>query len=168
MDALFKKGLYGLAAIVGGLWLVKKGREHLKTHAAFWPMPEIDRHVRAEYGVSRDGGKRSHQGTDYYAPPGTKITAPEGGRAYFSDTKLGGLGLTLKGDSGWQYYFAHMSLRSVGNGQAVPQGGLLGFTGRTGNAAALPSTESHLHLQVRNEKGERVDPETVSWMERIA
>lgn len=99
------------------------------------------------YGDSRDGGKRSHEGVDIFAPKGTPVVAPAAGRI----TRVGNS--TLGGKVVWMqdmrrshsYYFAHLDLQLVKPGMTVKQGDTLGLVGNTGNARTTPA---HLHFGI--------------------
>jgi len=55
--------------------------------------------------------------------------------------------------NGWQTLYAHMSVISVGCGQSVYQGDLIGAIGSTGN-----STGAHLHFEMMNDSYGKVNP----------
>ncbi len=108
------------------------------------------------YGAARSGG-RSHQGTDILAPMGTPIYAYEDGTiTRLSNNRLGGITLYLQGDSGNQYYYAHLQgyVGGLSTGQRVSAGEQIATNGDTGNARGIP----HLHIEVMPGGGGNVNP----------
>lgn len=108
------------------------------------------------YGAPRSGG-RSHLGVDMLAPLGTPIYAYEDGTVTRMDgNTLGGITLYLQGDSGTQYYYAHLSgyVSGIGAGDRVAVGQHIAQSGDSGNAAGIP----HLHFEVRPGGGANVNP----------
>lgn len=108
------------------------------------------------FGAPRSGG-RAHQGVDLLAPTGTEIFAYENGViSRVSQNSLGGTTLNLQGESGNEYYYAHLSGYADGlsTGQRVAVGEHIAFNGDTGNAAGTP----HLHFEVRPNGGDPVNP----------
>jgi murein DD-endopeptidase MepM/ murein hydrolase activator NlpD len=101
------------------------------------------------YGAPRMAGTSVahwHQGTDIMAATGTPLVAVEGGRIVrLTEEALGGIGLFLQGDSGIEYFYAHLSRYAPGLhiGQRVVPGEVIGHVGRTGNAVG-----AHLHFEV--------------------
>lgn len=90
----------------------------------------------------------SHAGAaDLFAPRGTPVVAMLGGTV----TKVGNGGaggntVTIKGDDGNEYYYAHLEgAAMVKQGQRVERGQQLGGVGDSGNAKG---TGTHLHLGV--------------------
>ena len=67
---------------------------------------------------------------------------------------LGGLGLTIRGASGLEYYYAHLSSYAPGivEGVKVRAGDVVGTVGATGNAVA-----AHLHFEI-SDGGRAVNP----------
>ena len=65
---------------------------------------------------------------------------------------LGGITISLMGDSGNRYYYAHLSAYE-GAGGRVTQGQLIGYVGATGNASG-----PHLHFEFRPNNGVPVNP----------
>lgn len=93
-----------------------------------------------------------HQGLDIFAAFGTPIRSPDAGTVLrFSDNPSGGgIGVTITGADGTNYYFGHMRERAQGLAvsQAVQVGTVIGYVGDTGNArGGLP----HLHLETRRD-----------------
>lgn len=100
-----------------------------------------------DWGAPRSGG-RHHEGADIFADEGTPVLSVVGGtvvKATYSDDGLGGKRAWVRGDDGNYYYYAHMADVTVGVGQRVSAGSLIGRVGRTGNAKNTPP---HLHFGV--------------------
>ncbi len=103
--------------------------------------------IRSFWGASRDGGRRSHEGNDIFAPRGTPLLATTDGR--ISRVKIGGLGgktVWLRdGERRLNYYYAHLDSQLVTAGQYVSRGDTIGLVGNTGNARTTPP---HLHFGI--------------------
>ncbi|MBC7949117.1 MAG: M23 family metallopeptidase [Chitinophagaceae bacterium] len=139
---LFKGGEYTLAmSIMPSLGFPVQGK--VARTGSFW-------------GASRDGGQRSHEGVDIFAPKGTPAIAAEDG--YITRVSDGGIG----GKTVWlrvagrnvNLYYAHLDKQLVNEGQQVKKGDVVGLVGNTGNAKSTPS---HLHFGVYG-MGGPVDP----------
>lgn len=105
------------------------------------------RHYSNTWGAPRSGG-RTHKGVDVLAPRGTPIYAYEKGTiTRMSTSSLGGITLYLDGDSGNQYYYAHLAgyVDNIRPGTRTTVGQHIAFVGDTGNARGIP----HLHLEIR-------------------
>ncbi|MGI9608973.1 MAG: M23 family metallopeptidase [Acidimicrobiia bacterium] len=114
-------------------------------------------HFRDTWGDPRSGG-RTHKGVDMMADRGTPLVAIEAGTVgRLSNGGLGGITVWLLGDSGTEYYYAHMDAWASGlaQGQRVAIGGSLGTVGSTGNA---PDAWPHLHFQLHPNGGDAVNP----------
>lgn len=99
-----------------------------------------------------------HQGTDVFAEAGTPLVAVERGIVgRVGEVTLGGLRVWLIGESGTNYYYAHLSgfAPDLEPGQFVEAGTVLGYVGNTGNALSTPP---HLHFQVHPGGGSAVNP----------
>jgi hypothetical protein len=96
------------------------------------------------WGAPRSGG-RTHQGVDIFAPEGTPVVAVAPGTVEHYHNSLGGLSYRLTADDGTYYYGTHLSgYENVGAGH-VQAGTVIGYVGRTGNAASTPA---HLHWEI--------------------
>lgn len=105
------------------------------------------------WGAPRSGG-RTHKGTDIMASRGTPCVATCSGVVDVHYNGLGGKSITLSGDNGWKFYYAHLDQYKVSNGARVKAGQLIATVGNTGNAAGGPC---HLHFQM-GPHGNWVDP----------
>ena len=100
------------------------------------------------WGAPRSGGRR-HQGTDMLAPTGTPLQAVIGGEVAHRSNTLGGITISLLGDNGNRYYYAHLAGYEGLPGR-VEQGQVIGYVGDTG----VP----HLHFEIRPGGGVPVNP----------
>jgi murein DD-endopeptidase MepM/ murein hydrolase activator NlpD len=108
------------------------------------------------WGAPRSAG-RAHMGVDILAPIGTPLRAYEAGTiSRMHSNSLGGISLYLRGNSGNEYYYTHLSgyVSGLSSGQQVGAGQHIGFVGDTGNAAGIP----HLHWEVFQGGGGNVNP----------
>ncbi len=105
------------------------------------------------WGAPRSGGRR-HEGVDMIAPRGLPIYAVISGVVTFKSNRLGGNAISLAGDNGNRYYYAHLD-SYVGGSRRVFQGELIGYNGDTGNAKY---STPHLHFQVHPGGGRPVNP----------
>jgi murein DD-endopeptidase MepM/ murein hydrolase activator NlpD len=92
----------------------------------------------------RSGG-RQHQGVDIFAPEGTPVIAVAPGRLEHYNNTLGGLSYRLYADDGTYYYGTHLSAYANQDAGHVDAGTVIGYVGRTGNAATTPA---HLHWEI--------------------
>lgn len=125
-----------------------------------WLFPVVGNNVRISSGFGHRSspggiGSTTHRGIDFAAPRGTGIVAPVSGRVVSAGWNNGGFGnlVTLQGDDGLRYNFAHMDAIGVRPGMQVGAGAALGTVGSTGR-----STGPHLHLGVQDARGNYVDP----------
>ena len=120
----------------------------------------MDRRVvsfRDTWGAPRSGGRR-HQGTDVMAPFNVPVYAfTSGVIVRRSSSRLGGLGLYLRGDDGAPYFYAHLNgYTSAGvAGRRVVAGEHIGFNGYTGNASR---SAPHVHFERRPAGGAKHNP----------
>jgi peptidoglycan LD-endopeptidase LytH len=114
------------------------------------------RQVANTYGAPRPGG-RKHEGLDIFAPTGTPIIAAAAGLVLdIGNNSLGGLVVTILGHGKRRYYYAHLSrYGNIKEGDWVNAGMVLGYVGKTGNAANTPP---HLHFGVYSERWQALNP----------
>jgi peptidoglycan LD-endopeptidase LytH len=112
---------------------------------------------RDTWGAPRSGG-RSHRGTDVFAAMDEPTFAfTSGVIERHSNSRLGGLGLYLRGDDGNVYYYAHLnSIEPSGQvGNRVVAGELVARNGATGNA---DSWAPHVHFEAHPGGGAAINP----------
>ncbi|HEY6244952.1 MAG TPA: M23 family metallopeptidase [Pyrinomonadaceae bacterium] len=99
------------------------------------------------------GTDRLHEGQDIFAPKGTPIYSATSGFVYnVGENNLGGHTVSVIGDGGRVYYYAHLDSYAPGIavGDPVTRQTLLGYVGTTGNAQGTPP---HLHFGVYTSSG---------------
>jgi murein DD-endopeptidase MepM/ murein hydrolase activator NlpD len=119
-----------------------------------WTLPLSGYHLTATFGQSSSLWSTVHTGLDFAAPSGTPLHAIANGvvtsagydGAYGNKTVV-----TL--DDGTELWYCHQTSFTVGEGDVVRAGDLIGYVGSTGNV-----TGPHLHLEVRPGAGDPVDP----------
>lgn len=102
-------------------------------------------------------GERQHEGQDIFAPRGTPIlSATSGYVVKIGEDNLGGHTVSVIGDGGRKYYYAHLDsyARNLEVGDYVTRTSVLGYVGSTGNADGTPA---HLHFGVYTPTG-AIDP----------
>lgn len=120
----------------------------------------MDRRVvsfRDTWGAPRSGGRR-HQGTDVMAPFNVPVYAFTNGVVLRrSSSRLGGLGLYLRGDDGGTYFYAHLNgYTAAGSaGRRVVAGEHIGYNGFTGNASR---SAPHVHFERQPAGGRKHNP----------
>lgn len=115
--------------------------------------PPLDpsRYVFPLHGaVSYGPYHHDYPATDIFVPIGTPVLAcvrADVLRLSRTDSGKGGLSITLRGEDGWRYYYAHLSVvvTPLAPGQIVEPGQLLGASGDTGDAHG---TDPHLHFGI--------------------
>ncbi|MDX5443211.1 MAG: M23 family metallopeptidase [Hymenobacteraceae bacterium] len=105
------------------------------------------RNIASFWGDPRDGGGRSHEGIDIFAPRGTPaIAASDGVIGSVRENKLGGKVVFLTDMERRQsLYYAHLDSQLVSAGQRVKTGDTIGLIGNSGNARY---TNPHLHFGI--------------------
>ena len=120
-----------------------------------WPLPGYNT-LSSLYGGRKHpvtGKPNNHTGIDIPAPRGVKILAAKSGVVTTSKYNNSyGNYVVVSHSDGTSTLYAHMSKRSVKEGQTVKQGATLGLVGTTGS-----STGNHLHFEIRV-NGSRRDP----------
>lgn len=112
---------------------------------------------RDTWGAPRSGGRR-HRGTDVFAPMNQPTYAFTSGVVErHSNSRLGGLGLYLRGVDGNVYYYAHLaSIEPKGAvGNWVVAGDLIARNGYSGNADPWAP---HVHFELHPGGGSAINP----------
>lgn len=108
------------------------------------------------FGSKRSGG-RSHSGIDISASVETPVYASKSGLAFRGNVPTGyGKYILLYHPDGFQTMYGHLSSWAINTGQKVHKGDLVGFVGKTGNAANK-NIQPHLHFEIRA-NGDPIDP----------
>jgi murein DD-endopeptidase MepM/ murein hydrolase activator NlpD len=117
------------------------------------PLKDVKKsQIANTWGAARDGG-RAHEGQDIFAPRGTPIlSATTGYVVKIGEDNLGGHTVSVIGDGGRKYYYAHLDsyARNLEVGDYVTRQTVLGYVGTTGNAVGTPA---HLHFGVYTTTG---------------
>lgn len=92
------------------------------------------------------GGKYSHEGLDIATPTGIPIYAAYDGVVGYSgiDSLYGEYVRTYHKELNVCFFYAHLSRRTVHNGETVKQGQIIGYSGNSGN-----SSGPHIHFEAR-------------------
>ena len=109
------------------------------------------------------GGKGStnHKGIDFGTAVGSTLTAVTSGHISYLGNDATGYGnwIEVQHDDGTKSRYAHMSQVNVSRGQKVTPGQPLGKSGgKSGAAGAGNSTGPHLHFEILDEKGVKINP----------
>ncbi len=139
---LFRSGQYALSVSVGP--------------SLDFPVSGKKAAVGSVWGDQRDGGKRSHEGIDIFAPKLTPaVAAADGFVVGVREGGIGGKTVWLRPDGkAYTLYYAHLDKQLVQEGQRVKRGDVVGLVGNTGNAQYTPA---HLHFGIYTFGG-AVDP----------
>lgn len=117
-----------------------------------------------QFGMTRNGGAKRHDGYDLAAAPGTPVYAVCDGtidaNVYNTGARRGSAGARDGGGYGNYImvngqmldeevgaFYAHLSTVTVAPGQTVKRGDIIGYTGTSGNAYNVPNP--HLHFEIR-------------------
>lgn len=103
--------------------------------------------VANTWKAPRSGGRR-HEGQDIFAKRGTPVvSAADGVVLRVGTNSLGGNVVSVMGNGGRVYYYAHLEryAEGIAAGDEVAAGDTLGYVGTTGNARSTPP---HLHFGV--------------------
>jgi len=109
------------------------------------------------WGQERDGGRRSHEGIDLFAPRNTPVRSATEGILERKEVRgLGGRVVWVVGPGGYRHYYAHLeSWAEQAEGDWVLAGEVIGFVGDSGNALGGPP---HLHYGIYAPFGGAMNP----------
>ena len=103
----------------------------------------------------------NHKGIDFGTPSGTALTAVTDGVISVMGNEAKGYGrwVEVKHEDGTASRYAHLSQVNVSKGQKVVPGQVIGRSGgKKGQPGAGNSTGAHLHFEILNERGVKVNP----------
>jgi murein DD-endopeptidase MepM/ murein hydrolase activator NlpD len=117
------------------------------------PLKDVKKtQIANTWGAPRGDG-RHHEGQDIFAPKGTPIlSATSGYVVKIGEDNLGGHTVSVIGDGGRKYYYAHLDsyAPNLEVGDYVTRKTVLGYVGSTGNADGTPP---HLHFGIYTTTG---------------
>lgn len=149
--------------------LTKKRRELLLTFR-FYDPKSFEFPVQGKtwyedtFGADREGGIRTHEGTDLFGAEGTPLISVCSGRVEkLGWNRLGGERVGVRGEDGNYYYYAHLQTiePSLRVGQRVNKGERIGTMGHTGDALTTPD---HLHFGIELPNGVWINPYTFLYV----
>ena len=106
------------------------------------------RALTPNFGDSRDGGTRTHEGQDIMAPQGTPVVTPtDAVVTRTGDGSGSGLYVRTANPGGESFVYMHLSRIAEGitPGKILVRGDILGYVGNTGNASGAAP---HLHFEI--------------------
>lgn len=107
------------------------------------------------------GISSNHKGIDFGTPVGSTLTAVTDGKISTIGNDANGYGnwVEVKHEDGTASRYGHLSQINVSRGQEVVAGQVIGRSGgKAGAPGAGNSTGPHLHFEILNEKGVKVNP----------
>lgn len=107
------------------------------------------------------GISSNHKGIDFGTPSGTALTSITDGVISLMGNEAKGYGrwVEVKHEDGTASRYAHLSQVNVSKGQKVVPGQVIGRSGgKKGQPGAGNSTGAHLHFEILNERGVKVNP----------
>jgi len=123
------------------------------------PIIRNDAFGDGDFGAKRHNG-RSHSGIDIEALLETPVFASKSGIAFRGNVPMGyGKYVMIYHPDGYQTLYGHLSNWAIVSGEKVARGKLIGFVGKTGNAANK-NIKPHLHFEIRKHD-EPQDPEPI-------
>lgn len=114
-----------------------------------------------QWGASRQGGERTHQGIDLNVDCGTPLKAPVDGtviQAKYEDDSCGQR-IIIQHD-GFQTIYCHLKTVNVNKGDTVYKGDKIGTTGgdRKDKSSGTSTTGCHLHFGLKLGGNDYIDP----------
>jgi len=173
-----------LAGIAGGIFGGERGNTMdvaVEKHTASGtPMPTASpvpagTDVTSPFGLRPEAVKKAaaaghkisldHKGTDYGVPSGTPIKAVSDGVVEKTGNQPTGWGnyVLVRHPDGSSSRYCHLRRISVSTNQKIKKGDIIGLSGGGENDPGRGnSTAAHLHFEIANKTGVRVDPE--AWL----
>ena len=144
-------------ASLGALVAELKARQtQIARLPSIWPALVKRRAITSPYGYRKDPFTlrvRHHDGADVSAPAGTPVIATADGKVTFAgyDGDYGKI-VRISHGNGMETSYGHLQSYSVGPGQTIKRGDVIGKCGSTGR-----TTGAHIHYEVRI-NGKTVNP----------
>ncbi len=129
-----------------------------------WVLPVRDYELTARFGdTSGHWSSGRHTGLDLAAPVGTPVRSVAAGEV-LSTAYDGAYGArtVVRLQDGTEVWYCHQDTQAVAVGDRVAAGQPIGTVGATGNV-----TGPHLHLEIRPDGGDPVDPAEVLAGHRV-
>ena len=107
------------------------------------------------------GISANHRGIDFGTPVGTALTAIAPGVVSVIGNDPDGYGswIEIKHEDGTAARYGHLSQTNVAKGQEVKPGQVVARSGgKPGSSGAGSSTGPHVHFEILNQKGVKIDP----------
>lgn len=145
---LFDRQLYAQSISFDQLRQAATGQKDKLAHIpSIFPLSSSDFTLASGFGMRRDpvlGSAKFHSGIDLNAKTGTPVYATADGSVTFADRRSSD-GNCVDIGHGFNYStrYAHLSRISVGVGEKVKRGQIIGYVGSTGK-----SVGPHLHYEV--------------------
>jgi murein DD-endopeptidase MepM/ murein hydrolase activator NlpD len=145
------------------------------------PVPQVnvrsDKAGDGKFGARRDGGRRTHEGVDILAAPGTSVVSPFDGTIDIGDAYASGdlrgkfNSLTVTDAQGHTYQYGYVSPNDsdgtplVKRGDKVQAGQQIGTVQDRAAEDRNGKMHNHIHFEIRRGK-ERLDPtpQIDEWM----
>jgi murein DD-endopeptidase MepM/ murein hydrolase activator NlpD len=150
----------------------------------YFPHEGLDSHFSNDWGNPRDGGERTHKGTDIFSPKLTHVVAVADGFVTFvGSSKRPGNQVRIRHANGWETWYFHLNNDSPGTddnrggrehafapgieeGMFVTAGTVIGYVGDSGNAEP---TAPHTHFELHR-GGKAINPYPylrVAWKRQL-
>lgn len=138
----------------------------------YFPHKGLDSNFSNDWGNPRDGGTRTHKGTDIFAPKMTEIVAvADGFVTKVGSSKRPGNQVRIRHANGWESWYFHLNNDTPGTdnnrggaefafapgieeGMFVTAGTVIAYVGDSGNAEP---TASHTHFELHR-NGRALNP----------
>jgi murein DD-endopeptidase MepM/ murein hydrolase activator NlpD len=134
------------------------------TSAFLYPVPKATP-ITSPFGPrdnsAHPGISSNHKGIDFGTPVGSNLTAVTDGSVSYIGNDMKGYGnwVEVQHDDGTKSRYGHLSQVSVSRKQKLKAGETVGRSGgKAGAPGAGNSTGPHLHFEILNEKGVKVNP----------
>ncbi|WP_240796371.1 M23 family metallopeptidase [Streptomyces sp. RFCAC02] len=133
----------------------------LRELAASYTLPLSDYRLSSGFGQSGTMWASNHTGQDFAASTGTPVKNIHTGTVQEA-AWAGSYGyrVIVELEDGTELWYCHLSSMSVSAGQSLTTGDQIGLVGSTGN-----STGPHLHVEVRPDGGDPIDP--LTWLRNL-